>query len=86
MTGDGPRREGAIVTGEVIRVPEDFYRFGTGVLTLYVTEIVSRGPFEGAEWVELRGRELTPGGALRPRERYAFVRVDRVTVVTVPAR
>ncbi|MEU4642681.1 hypothetical protein [Micromonospora sp. NPDC023814] len=86
MTGDGPRREGAIVTGEVIRVPEDSYRFGTGILTLYVTEILSRGPFEGAEWVELRGRELALDGTLRRRERYAFVRVDRATVVTVPAR
>ncbi|MEU5943976.1 hypothetical protein ABZ793_00220 [Micromonospora sp. NPDC047465] len=43
MTGDGPRREGAIVTGEVIRVPEDSYRFGTGILTLYVTEISAGG-------------------------------------------
>ncbi|MGW4500514.1 hypothetical protein ACWENR_18105 [Micromonospora sp. NPDC004336] len=86
MTGDGPRREGAIVTGEVIRVPEDSYRFGTGALTMLVTEVVSRGPFQGAEWVEVRGRELTPAGTLRPRERYAFVRVDRATVVRAAAR
>ncbi|SCL58578.1 hypothetical protein GA0070606_2957 [Micromonospora citrea] len=86
MTGCGPRREGAIVAGEVIRVPEDSYRFGNGVLTMLVTEVVSRGPFQGAEWVEVRGRELTPGGTLRPRERYAFVRVDRATVVRAAAR
>ncbi|MGC4764722.1 hypothetical protein ACLQ20_17865 [Micromonospora sp. DT46] len=86
MTVDRPRGERAIAPGEVIRVPEDSYRFGVGALTMYVTEVLGRGPFQGAEWVELRGRELNPDGTLRPRERYASVRLDRATVVGVPSR
>ncbi|MGS2613880.1 hypothetical protein ACVCAH_05000 [Micromonospora sp. LZ34] len=75
----------AWAVGDTIRVPEDAYRFGTGVLTLYVAEVISRGPFQGAEWAELRGHEVNPDGTLRVRQRYAFVRVDRATIVRVPS-
>ncbi|MCM0675839.1 hypothetical protein NCC78_14245 [Micromonospora phytophila] len=84
MPSDEPKPP-AWTVGDVIRVPEDAYRFGSGSLSMYVAEVLSRGPFQGAEWAELRGRELNPDGALRARERYAFVRVDRATVVPVPS-
>ncbi|MEU6072255.1 hypothetical protein [Micromonospora sp. NPDC047074] len=83
---DRPGGARAIVPGEVVRVPEDSYRFGIGTLTMYVIEVLEAEPFEGAEWVELRGREFAPDGTLRPRERYASVRVDRATVARGPAR
>ncbi|PWU46746.1 hypothetical protein DLJ47_31895 [Micromonospora sp. S4605] len=75
----------SLIVGHVIRVPEDAYRFGSGPLTLHISEVVSRGPFEGAEWAELKGREVRPDGSIAVRERYAFVRVDRVTNVQVTA-
>ncbi|MEV1331679.1 hypothetical protein AB0J20_19140 [Micromonospora costi] len=73
----------AFAVGDTICVPEDGYRFGTGDLVLSVTEVVSRGPFEGTEWAELKGHDVRPDGTLAPRERFAFVRVDRARVVWV---
>ncbi|MEU4641210.1 hypothetical protein [Micromonospora sp. NPDC023814] len=73
----------SLVVGHVIRVPEDSYRFGTGPLTLHISEVISRGEFEGATWAELKGREVREDGSLAVRERYAFVRVDRVQPVAV---
>ncbi|MGW4500162.1 hypothetical protein ACWENR_16305 [Micromonospora sp. NPDC004336] len=70
-----------LAAGMTIRVPEDAYRFGTGPLILAVTEVISRGPFEGHEWAELRGHGVREDGTRAPRERFAFVRVDRVRVV-----
>jgi hypothetical protein len=83
---DAERRPALTLTvGTTIRVPADWYRFGEGPLTLWITEVVSVGPFEGREWAELRGHEVNPDGTLRVRERFAFVRVDRARVVWVPS-
>ncbi|MER7418970.1 hypothetical protein ABT346_19675 [Micromonospora peucetia] len=49
MTVDRPRGERTIAPGKVIRVPEDSYRFGIGALTMYVTEVLDRSQFQGAE-------------------------------------
>ncbi|MEV0805769.1 hypothetical protein [Micromonospora sp. NPDC050200] len=76
----------SLTVGATIRVPADAYRFGAGPLTLRITEVLSVGPFEGAQWAELRGHEVNPDGTLRTGERFAFVRVDRAGVVEVPAR
>ncbi|MGS2617243.1 hypothetical protein ACVCAH_22360 [Micromonospora sp. LZ34] len=73
----------SLTVGSTIRVPEDSYRFGTGPLTLHVTEILSRGPFEGHVWAEVRGHDVREDGSLAVRARFAFVRVDRVRVVRV---
>ncbi|MEU5946471.1 hypothetical protein ABZ793_13025 [Micromonospora sp. NPDC047465] len=71
-----------LAVGATIRVPDDAYRFGEGPLTLRITEVLSIGPFEGRVWAEVRGHEVTPDGTLRARARFAFVRVDRVTLIS----
>ncbi|WP_146603957.1 hypothetical protein [Micromonospora deserti] len=70
----------SLIVGHVIRVPEGSYTFGTGTLMLHVSEVIGRGPYEGAE---LKGREVREDGSVAVRERYAFVRVDRVTDIEV---
>lgn len=72
-----------MVVGDVIRVPEDAYRYGTGGLTLYVAEVLSRREESGKTWVEVRGRDVRPDGCLASRERFALVRVDLTRVVRV---
>ncbi|MDZ5447741.1 hypothetical protein U2F26_34400 [Micromonospora sp. 4G57] len=72
----------SVTTGNVISVPEDSYRYGEGMLKMYVAEVVSRGPYDGQVWAELRGHDVHPDGTLVARERFAFVRVDRVRVVS----
>ncbi|MEU7995836.1 hypothetical protein AB0B83_10920 [Micromonospora sp. NPDC049060] len=67
--------------GTTIRVPDDAYRFGEGPLTLRVTEVLSVGPFEGRLWAEVRGHQVNADGTLRPRERFASIRVDRARVI-----
>ncbi|QGN49592.1 hypothetical protein ACN26Y_27065 [Micromonospora sp. WMMD558] len=70
-----------IAVGRTIRVPEDAYTFGTGTLTLSITEVISSAVVDGAVWVQLKGREVRPDRSVAPRERYAAVRVDAVTEV-----
>ncbi|MER7891967.1 hypothetical protein ABTX15_19315 [Micromonospora sp. NPDC094482] len=74
-----------LTVGTTIRVPEEAYRFGEGPLTLLITEVLSVGPFQGAEWAEVRGHEVHPDGTLRARQSYALVRVDRARQVEVRA-
>ncbi|NJP32645.1 hypothetical protein [Micromonospora thermarum] len=74
-----------IGVGRTIRVPEDAYKFGTGTLTLAITEVISSEVVDGAVWVQLKGREIRPDRSVAPRERYAAVRVDAVTE-TEPVR
>ncbi|MBQ1076478.1 hypothetical protein KBX06_25475 [Micromonospora sp. C31] len=68
--------------GTTIRVPDDSYRFGEGPLTLRITEVLSVGPFEGRLWAEVRGHQVDADGTVRPRERFASIRVDRARVGT----
>ncbi|NJP31462.1 hypothetical protein [Micromonospora thermarum] len=75
----------AIAVGRTIRVPEGAYKFGTGTLTLTITEVISSQVIDGAIWVQLKGRQVRPDGSLAVRERYAAVRLDAVTEVE-PAR
>ncbi len=70
-----------IAVGRTIQVREDAYRFGTGTLTLAITEVLSRQVVDGAVWVQLRGREIRPDWSVAPRQRYAAVRVDAVTEI-----
>lgn len=70
-----------IAVGRTIRVPEDAYKFGTGTLTLAVTEVISSEVVDGAVWIQLKGHEIRPDWSVAPRERYAAVRVDAVTEV-----
>lgn len=71
----------SVTVGNVITVPADAYRYGEGALKMYVAEVVWRGPYDGQTWAELRGHDVHPDGTLAARERFAFVRVDRVKVV-----
>ncbi|NJP31090.1 hypothetical protein [Micromonospora thermarum] len=71
----------SLVVGHTIRVPEDGYKFGTGPLTLHISEVIGRSEFDGVVWVEVRGREVRPDGSVAVRERYALVRADRVREV-----
>ncbi|MER7456680.1 hypothetical protein [Micromonospora sp. NPDC126480] len=64
-----------------IRVPDDAYRYGTGTLTLTITEVVGSDVVDGKVWVQLKGREIRPDWSVAPRERYAAVRLDAVTLV-----
>lgn len=72
--------------GDVIRVPEDGYRFGTGVLTMHVVEVANRRPVDGVVWADLRGHEVHPDGTIRARPRHVSVRLDRVTVIRSASR
>ncbi|SCG78476.1 hypothetical protein GA0070609_5602 [Micromonospora echinaurantiaca] len=69
--------------GVAIRVPAEAYRTGEGPLTLLITEVLGRGPFQGAEWAEVRGHEVHPDGTLRIRQSCALVRVDQARPVEV---
>ncbi|MBM0225510.1 hypothetical protein [Micromonospora sp. ATA51] len=71
-----------VTTGNVISVPEGSYCYGDGVLKMYIAEVVSRGPYDGQVWAEVRGHDVHPDGTLVARERFAFVRVDQVRVVS----
>ncbi|MEV4664343.1 hypothetical protein AB0J85_20625 [Micromonospora echinofusca] len=71
--------------GTTIRVPDDAYRFGEGPLTLRITEVLSVGPFEDRLWAEVRGHQVDPDGTVRPRERFASIRVDRARVLATDA-
>ncbi len=71
----------SIAVGRTIRVPEDAYKFGTGTLTLTITEVISRQVIDGAIWVRLKGREIRPDWSVAVRERYAAVRLDAVTEI-----
>ncbi len=64
-----------------IRVPEQGYRFGTGPLTLTVTEVVASEVVDGRVWVRVKGHEIRPDRSVAPRERYAEVRLDLVTEI-----
>ncbi|MER7458601.1 hypothetical protein [Micromonospora sp. NPDC126480] len=64
-----------------IRVPEQGYRFGTGPLTLTITEVVASEVADGKVWVRLKGREIRPDWSVAPRERFAEVRLDLVTEI-----
>lgn len=46
-----------------------------------VEEVVGQATHGGERWAELRGHDVRPDGSVDPRERYASVRVDGVTVV-----
>ncbi|WP_446214228.1 hypothetical protein [Micromonospora sp. IBSANI012] len=70
-----------MTVGDVITVPEDFYRFGTGPLVMHVCKVLGRRQVEGALWVELVGRDVRPDGSIDPRERFALVQLDRTVVV-----
>ncbi len=70
-----------VAVGRTIRVPEDAYKFGSGTLTLTITEVISSQVVDGAVWVQLKGREVRPDWSVVPRERYAAVRIDAVTEV-----
>ncbi|MER7459740.1 hypothetical protein [Micromonospora sp. NPDC126480] len=70
-----------IAVGRTIRVREDAYRFGTGTLTLAITEVLGTQTVDGVVWVQLKGREIRPDRSVAPRERYAAVRVDAVTEI-----
>ncbi|QGN46652.1 hypothetical protein ACN26Y_10315 [Micromonospora sp. WMMD558] len=71
----------SIAVGRTIRVREDAYKFGTGTLTLVITEIISSQVIDGAIWAQLKGREVRPDWSLAVRERYAAVRLDAVTAI-----
>ncbi|NYF58849.1 hypothetical protein [Micromonospora purpureochromogenes] len=70
-----------MTVGDVIRVPENFYRFGTGPLVVHVCEVLDRREIDGALWVELIGRNVRPDGSVDVRQRFALVRLDRTSVV-----
>ncbi|WBB65957.1 hypothetical protein [Micromonospora sp. WMMD812] len=70
-----------LTAGTAIRVPEAAYRLGESPLTLLVTEVLSVGPFQRAEWAEVRGHEVHPDGSLRARQCQALVRVDQARPV-----
>ncbi|MGN9804625.1 hypothetical protein [Micromonospora sp. L32] len=67
--------------GATIIVPEADYAFGAGPLRMRVEEVVGQATHGGERWAELRGHDVRPDGSVDPRERYASVRVDRVTVI-----
>ncbi|MEV4466380.1 hypothetical protein AB0J51_22500 [Micromonospora echinofusca] len=43
------------------------------------------GPFEGRLWAEVRGHQVDSDGTVRPRERFASIRVDRARVLATDA-
>ncbi|MEU5791295.1 hypothetical protein ABZ754_26690 [Micromonospora purpureochromogenes] len=70
-----------MTVGDVITVPENFYRFGTRPLVMHVCEVLNRRDIDGALWVELIGRDVRPDGSVDLRQRFALVRLDRTVVV-----
>ncbi|MEU4382309.1 hypothetical protein [Micromonospora echinofusca] len=47
--------------------------------------MLSVGPFEDRLWAEVRGHQVDPDGTVRPRERFASIRVDRARVLATDA-
>lgn len=71
-----------IQPGDVIRIPERFYRYGSGELRMRVTYVPKSSRIPGLSWIELVGTTLSPDG--RPgRPRQALV---QVAALRVPGR
>lgn len=68
-----------IQAGDVIRIPERYYRYGNGELRMRVTYVPKSARIPGLEWIELIGTTLTADG--RPgRPRQALVKVSALRV------
>lgn len=71
-----------IQVGDLIQVPERYYRFGTGELRMRVTYVPKSAQIPGMQWIELVGTTVDPQG--QPgRARSALV---RVAALRVPGR
>jgi hypothetical protein len=68
--------------GDVLRLAERDYRYGTGPLLLRITAIgVTRQESNGL-WLEVRGHEVRWNGEADPRERHALVRLEAARIVS----
>ena len=79
-----PPKAPQVSVGDVIRVEEPAYRYGTGPLTLRITAIGEGWREPDGLWLELRGHEIRWNGEADPRERHALVRLDAVRLVSSP--
>lgn len=76
-----------VKVGDVIRVAEADYCFGTGFLKMRVTEVGAVQQRQDGAWVSLVGYELRPDGShASPQPRHALVRVRALTGRQKPRR
>lgn len=69
----------AVRVGDVARVDDGDYMYGTGPLVLRVSAVGGVQSFQDEPWLELRGYEQRKHGP-EGRERFALVRVAGVRV------
>jgi hypothetical protein len=67
----------AELVGLVLRLGEPEYLYGSGALTLRITEIYDFQQYEGQRWLFLRGMRLGANGA-ELGERNALVKVTAI--------
>lgn len=86
MSSTGRGRRPLVQAGDVVRVPEAHYLYGTGVLTMRVTAVgADLAKYPGLEWVGLKGVEIRWDGS-DGDEREALVRVGILAVDGVVRR
>jgi hypothetical protein len=67
--------------GDVIRVEEPDYQYGTGPLLLRITAVgVAQREPDGL-WLPVRGHEIHWNGDVDPSERHALVRLSAVRII-----
>jgi hypothetical protein len=78
-------REGApptrttVVVGDIVRVADGDYMYGSGELVLRVTAIGVPQQLDGEQWLHLRGHQRFHTG-VETAERYALVRAAGVRI------
>jgi len=81
-----PARKPLVQVGDVVRIPEAHYLYGTGVLTMRVMAVgADLEKYPSLEWVGLKGMEIRGNGS-DGEEREALVRVGVLTVEGVVSR
>ena len=68
-----PRRVGP---GQVLRVPEEHYRFGTGVLVLRVQAVLGVRHLDDGPWLVVRGVEVHGPGRDGPVREEVLIRLS----------